>query len=763
MQKMKSGQRPTPAEMQRLQQWAADLNSHLNTSAAGGSQFGPAAKTEQQGIPCRIEVTGNYTSKSPGGGTETFRINLWTKAVLYPDIKGTGDYNLNALNPSVPVSSFRFEPYSPGGQVAMVGGGGGRKVSHPNAHETGTSEFHATSASFEGLLVTSGQGDTLYGEMGSIGGLIEGTVSIKADNGTRNFPLKDSSGRLASVTFPFAEENEHKVRPGEVTPMPTMQLSYRAMVAAIQSGKTGTVTGTESFDFDRNGTRYSGTSTLTITLRPTALQLVIEPADEGSYEKWLPMPDSSESGDKDVYGDPKPIPIHLVMLDTSKSPTAGKAGGLTKPNSEQGTQIDVYLKDVSKMKGVSGNYPKSGDTKPDLYFVKQQPDGIVYMDEAHVQTSSNLATEATVLVAARDTGAYGVLEGKSIALGLESKNLRTTKTTLSLPMDDNVYHIADQWEKDGGIYGKNLQPTWDEEDTPSGMKKNGDGLTLFEEYRGLLVDDDSGKEIFQRFSPQQKQKKLFLFLADKDKALHKAGAELYGAATGIQIVYLHNASRLALHGASIYPRWVNFNETPFTIGPQDGVWVDDLLNDGPGYARGLTDFPDQNVHTPETTQFINISREAIQGQVEIWRQELDQVPALEAYVSAATQLNVNLDSVRKTLPSRESELVDKMVIFVTAHELGHATGGMHHNASQVTALHQNLRKEPGNDAKVFDATDRLLSGGSKSWPLRYWKYDPDYRWLVLFLADKWDPRSGTASGGQWKFCADDWPNMSIKP
>ena len=31
MEKMKSGQPPTPAEMKRLQDWATQLNSHLNT------------------------------------------------------------------------------------------------------------------------------------------------------------------------------------------------------------------------------------------------------------------------------------------------------------------------------------------------------------------------------------------------------------------------------------------------------------------------------------------------------------------------------------------------------------------------------------------------------------------------------------------------------------------------------------------------------------------------------------------------------------
>ena len=763
MQKMKSGQRPTPAEMQRLQQWAADLNSHLNTSSAGGSQFGAAAKTEQQGIPCRIEVTGNYTSKSPGGGTETFQINLWTKAVLYPDIKGTGDYNLNALNPSVPVSSFRFEPYSPGGQIAMVGGGDGRKVSHPNPHETGTSEFHATSASFSGLLVTSGQGDALYGEMGSIGGLIEGTVSIKTDDGTRNFALKDSSGRQASVTFPFAEENEHKMRPGEVTPTPTMQLSYRAMVAAIQSGKSGTVTGTESFGFDRNGTHYEGTSTLTITLRPSALQLVIEPADEGSYEKWLPMPDSSESGNKTLYGDPKPIPIHLALIDMEKAPAPGKAGGGTVPNTEEGSQIDVYLNEVSTMKGISMNYPQNGDTKPDLYFPKQQPDGIVYLDEGHVQTRSNLATEATVLVAARDTGAYGVVQGKSIALGLEARNLRTDTKALSLPMDDNGNHIADQWEKDGGIYGKNLPPKWDEEDTPSGMKQKGDGVSLFEEYRGFLMQNGSGKEVFERFSPQQSRKKLFIYLDEMDRTLHKAGADLFAASTGIEIVYIDNVSRMSTDGGSKYAKWVNFNETPFTNAPQDAVWVVDVYTDGPGYTEGLKDFPETSPKTPETTEFVNVSREAMVGEVNRWQEELSTVPVDQKYVAAAAALHLDIGTILKTLSSRSPELVSRFIIFVTLHELGHAVGAMHHGAFTAGFMFDNLTSDDLKNEGVINRAEQLFTGGSPSCPMRYWQEDKDARWVISFLAGTWDPSSGTLEGGQWKFCTDDWPNISIKP
>ena len=38
------------AEVQRLRRWAADLNSHLDTSSAGGPQFGPRRRPSSKGF-----------------------------------------------------------------------------------------------------------------------------------------------------------------------------------------------------------------------------------------------------------------------------------------------------------------------------------------------------------------------------------------------------------------------------------------------------------------------------------------------------------------------------------------------------------------------------------------------------------------------------------------------------------------------------------------------------------------------------------------
>lgn len=760
MEKMKSGQPPTPAEMKRLQDWATQLNSHLNTGTESGSQFlGPAGQKQQQGIPCRIEVSMDYTGARPGGAKETLKMNVWTKAVLYADLKGTGDYDGSALDPSVPVSSFRFEPYAPGGQLATTGGGGGTMV-YRTQHETNSQDFQITTATFTAILVTTGHGDSLFANVGGMGAKISGNRTVVTDDGSRQFPVNGTIP--SSLPIPFADESRYTVHVGQPTPTPKMNLSYRALADAVRAGKTASVEGNEAFDFEKNGVSYSGNSSITITLHPVDTELLIEPSDEALYEKWLPVPDGKESGNKEVYGDPQPIPVHLVLVDSSGASAGGVSGGPTKPNTEVGTQIDVYLQDVSQIKGISMNYPKEGDTKPDLFFPREQPDGIEYIDEGHVQTKSNVATEATVLVAARDSGAYGVLIGKALALNLESKNKRTNKTTLSLPMDDNNNHIADQWEKDHKIYGKKLPPGWDEEDNPSGMKKKGDGLALFEEYRGFLVEDGSGNEVFRRLSPEHK--KLFIHISDDDKALKKKGVDTFGAATGFEILYIHSADRLANPDGSDYPRWVTFNQTIFNSTNQDAVWIiDDHTKESPGRTEGISGSNEADPQTPATTRYVNVSRSGIEDQMRTWTTELQRNPPFDQYAKAAVNLHLDLPALARNVPRQAASLVNEMIVFITIHELGHATGGRHHGVEEYSAIISGMSIEIQETPEIQRKQDQCYSSGSKSCPMRYWNVDKDYTELLLYLSGQWDPGGGPASGGQWKFCADDWPNMSIKP
>ena len=69
---------------------------------------------------------------------------------------------------------------------------------------------------------------------------------------------------------------------------------------------------------------------------------------------------------------------------------------------------------------------------------------------------------------------------------------------LNVPADKNANHIADAWEKAIGVDDK--PANWDEDPKPAGQARNGDGYTLFEEYRGF-VEILGGQKSYARFDP----------------------------------------------------------------------------------------------------------------------------------------------------------------------------------------------------------------------------------------------------------------------
>ena len=49
----------------------------------------------------------------------------------------------------------------------------------------------------------------------------------------------------------------------------------------------------------------------------------------------------------------------------------------------------------------------------------------------------------------------------------------------------NNDRVADGWEKEKNVYGKNLPADWDGAEEPKGQKAAGDGISLYEKYRGF--------------------------------------------------------------------------------------------------------------------------------------------------------------------------------------------------------------------------------------------------------------------------------------
>ncbi len=226
-------------------------------------------------------------------------------------------------------------------------------------------------------------------------------------------------------------------------------------------------------------------------------ELTIAPESAEDYAKWDPVPAEEEA----IFG--PSTPVRFTARIKPKDPKKGTPRG----------KIHFWLTDVSRQKGRCVNYPRGGEATDDLRFSSTQPRGIRIDSEyaRHVYTEET-ATEATVSVEALDTGAWGSLQATCDDLGLVAEDERTHLQSISIPMDDDRNHVADWWDtKFVGLLPK--EPESDEE-TVSGQDAKGDGITLYDEYRGVVVKDGD-RSVHRRLEPMVKE----MFVLDPDRGL----------------------------------------------------------------------------------------------------------------------------------------------------------------------------------------------------------------------------------------------------
>jgi hypothetical protein len=137
--------------------------------------------------------------------------------------------------------------------------------------------------------------------------------------------------------------------------------------------------------------------------------------------------------------------------------------------------------------------------------------------------SNEPGNELSLVINCYDFGAYGRLraevlvdDGTRLKAYLESD---PGEDYLDIPRDDNGNRIADVWEEENAVPG-NLPPTWDEAGSPAGQSTFGDGISLYEKYRGFFV-----KGNHQRLDPHRKH----LFIYDPTGWAQMAATEPGGA------------------------------------------------------------------------------------------------------------------------------------------------------------------------------------------------------------------------------------------
>jgi hypothetical protein len=246
---------------------------------------------------------------------------------------------------------------------------------------------------------------------------------------------------------------------------------------------------------------------------------------------------------------------------------------------------------------LEGNYDSDGKG-PDLIF---NPKDFENNEHWNLPDAKMLVVEtaedsyaASVPITAMDYAAYGHLkvEAASKCGGWEPVRIHVggqDREFVTIPMDENNNLIADRMEEpNNGItdWSYTGDPGSDDDKYPKGDGTPGDGLTLFEEYRGFMTASnffesacqDRGYDDHIRTDPAQKD----LFVAAPDLEL-AALAPLLGNSTKLPGDLKGIGVHLICDGVHTYERGINFTLA------KSKEWHGKTLSRGKQHALRLID------------------------------------------------------------------------------------------------------------------------------------------------------------------------------
>ena len=395
------------------------------------------------------------------------------------------------------------------------------------------------------------------------------------------------------------------------------------------------------------------------------------------YDRWLPEggPDQNTPGGQVV------VEVKLERRGKPDEPP-----GVT-------AQFEVELVDVSKLPGLCNNAPLSGASQePDLKL--EQPKNLDLKVEPDGQKgkSKEGLSSLTVNISAFDYGAHGQLK---VRAKLSSGHTVTAyvkahpgTTLLHVPKDENQNDVADGWERERGVYERSLDASSDEDETPAGQRRRGDGYTLFEEYRGFKTP--SG---YVRTWPTRKD----LFVYDPD-GLVRTHYEPENPA-GLTLHYV-DPTTMRFGGVAKSPdnRWMNFNAGgEHTYARQYALFVKLWSGDVAGQASATTLDAPGSADDP----------------YEVFAQPLKSFYVVKVSSQALVKA---LSGVSPTFRQNIYAMQFKTLVI---HEIGHALGIHHHFAVPATGEAPPLDPQ----GKPVKETDDSVALGSFDCAMRYTSAD----------------------------------------
>ncbi len=363
---------------------------------------------------------------------------------------------------------------------------------------------------------------------------------------------------------------------------------------------------------------------------PLDVELIVSPEN---YMKWLPVPGKDEKS-----------PGAKMNIGLKLQGKGGKEPRL------KAKSFELRLVNTSKEPGVAINYPVTvaGNQPPDIQFLS--PSATSNGQELILPGGNGLSASAQL--AAFDGGGHTTLQVEAILEGgiriqgkLESP---TGVTDILIPKRKVGARIADAWLESNG----NPAEQSDEDKSP-GNNNHGDGLTAYEEYRGVFSE---GK--YLRLSPDKKE----LGVQVKKESVNdfKGGLGLFTTASGVKTILLHEDE---LGDARVW----NNNRQSATLGEQHALRLEDTrLADG---VVGRNEPESENGKTPKESQRTVI--------------DLQQIKKYYAEQAAAVTAG------KGKMPYTLADEIDNTV----AHELAHGVNVTHHGPNSAviprTAIRNN--------------------------------------------------------------------------
>lgn len=166
-----------------------------------------------------------------------------------------------------------------------------------------------------------------------------------------------------------------------------------------------------------------------------------------------------------------------------------------QPAPQGATKFTFELLETSQEPGIALNWPRDASDQDYDLRIAAAP-GLILADQvkrqrAETVLASPLAKSATVKIDSFDWGAWSRLKvtaqlaDGTILVGYRRNN--PGETEIRLPQRTANSFIADSWKRAKSVSGSDNS---DDESIPAGDGNAGDGLTLYEEYRGFYESQD---------------------------------------------------------------------------------------------------------------------------------------------------------------------------------------------------------------------------------------------------------------------------------